>query len=133
MDLLRARKAAVWRHHDHPCQFHGALETQVPANLHGRDPLAALMVPMIEMRNLASEDLLCFLSASLIRGTSGQDAVLVHRMSSRAQWIDSKSNPADGLSRDRLADAWTMSQHWQVREYEVPAPAYLDIQVSSLC
>ena len=31
------------------------------------------------------------------------------------EWIDSASNPADGLSRDGLADTWTVSQGWQLQ------------------
>ena len=31
----------------------------------------------------------------------------------RFEWIDSESNPADGLSRAGLADEWTLRQPWQ--------------------
>ena len=30
------------------------------------------------------------------------------------EWIDSDSNPADGLSRDGLSDTWTQSQGWNL-------------------
>ena len=36
------------------------------------------------------------------------------------KWIDSSSNPADGLSRDGFADAWTLQQHWHLAA--VPDP-----------
>ena len=32
------------------------------------------------------------------------------------EWIDSKSNPSDGLSRDGLDDAWTKAQGWDIAE-----------------
>ena len=32
------------------------------------------------------------------------------------EWIDSKSNPADGLSRDGLLDKWTKRQGWNLEE-----------------
>ena len=32
------------------------------------------------------------------------------------EWIDSASNPSDGLSRDGLSDTWTLSQNWSLRE-----------------
>ena len=36
------------------------------------------------------------------------------------EWIDSKSNPSDGLSRDGLADEWTIAQQWQLEMGFVP-------------
>ena len=36
------------------------------------------------------------------------------------EWIDSKSNPADGLSRDGWEDAWTQQQQWQCRHLADP-------------
>ena len=36
------------------------------------------------------------------------------------EWIDSKSNPADGLSRDGLQDQWTRQQGWQLSEAAEP-------------
>ena len=37
-------------------------------------------------------------------------------------WVDSKSNPADGLSRDGLQDSWTMAQGWICRQLRAQAP-----------
>ena len=36
------------------------------------------------------------------------------------EWIDSGSNPADGLSRDGLSDSWTRAQPWILSESAVP-------------
>ena len=36
------------------------------------------------------------------------------------EWIDSKSNPADGLSRLGLSDPWTRQQPWRLEESPVP-------------
>ena len=36
------------------------------------------------------------------------------------EWIDSDSNPADGLSRDGLQDEWTLNQGWDLAEYPYP-------------
>ena len=42
------------------------------------------------------------------------------------EWIDSDSNPADGLSRDGLEDVWTRAQRWSLAE----APILDDFHVS---
>ena len=36
------------------------------------------------------------------------------------EWIDSKSNPSDGLSRDGLEDEWTLRQNWHLDIGHVP-------------
>ena len=36
------------------------------------------------------------------------------------EWIDSKSNPADGLSRLGLLDPWTQNQGWELSEAAQP-------------
>ena len=36
------------------------------------------------------------------------------------EWIDSDSNPADGLSRDGLLDQWTIQQGWELLEFGQP-------------
>ena len=33
------------------------------------------------------------------------------------EWIDSDSNPSDGLSRAGLQDAWTLAQGWHLEEH----------------
>ena len=37
------------------------------------------------------------------------------------EWVDSDSNPSDGLSRDGLDDEWTKKQSWECREASPPA------------
>ena len=65
--------------------------------------------------------------AALIRGAShaedaGGIAELFHvvclNLGSRVwlEWIDSLSNPADGLSRAGVHDSWTSRQEWRVGE-----------------
>ena len=36
------------------------------------------------------------------------------------EWIDSKSNPSDGLSRLGLLDPWTLQQGWSLDEGSLP-------------
>ncbi|CAE7402748.1 unnamed protein product [Symbiodinium sp. CCMP2456] len=40
------------------------------------------------------------------------------------EWIDSDSNPSDGLSRDGLLDTWSLSQTWFLESHNFPAAAY---------
>ena len=37
------------------------------------------------------------------------------------EWVDSHSNPSDGLSRAGLEDDWTRSQAWQLSEVVFPS------------
>ena len=37
------------------------------------------------------------------------------------EWIDSESNPADGLSRDGILDSWTLLQSWDLAAAEPPS------------
>ena len=64
-------------------------------------------------------------AAALIRGASGQDDVgavaqavhwKLHCLGARmwVEWIDSDSNPSDGLSRDGFDDQWTLSHDWEL-------------------
>ena len=41
-------------------------------------------------------------------------------------WIDSDSNPADGLSREGLQDQWSLQQGWTLSEPEFPAALFPD-------
>ena len=65
--------------------------------------------------------------SSLIRGSSSQEDISIiasithflmmeHDIRIWYEWIDSKSNPADGLSRDGLLDKWTKQQGWSLEE-----------------
>ena len=66
--------------------------------------------------------------SSLIRGTSRaedvghiaactQVAMLQHSTTAWYEWVDSSSNPADGLSRDGVRDEWTLRQGWELTEF----------------
>ena len=70
--------------------------------------------------------------ASLIKASSKQpDAhlicqfahALLFRLGAQVwfEWIDSASNPSDGLSRDGLNDPWTSSQNWVLTEVVFPS------------
>ena len=79
---------------------------------------------------LTGSDLLAFVdneaaAAALIRGAPRADDVgdiaqAVHWLTLHfgvrlwIEWVDSDSNPADGLSRDGLEDAWTRRQGWHL-------------------
>ena len=80
--------------------------------------------------------------ASLIKASSDQPDV--HRIVQTSQavlqalgartwfeWIDTESNPSDGLSRDGLFDVWTQSQGWSLKDYSFP-PELLPDTFSSL-
>ena len=71
-------------------------------------------------------------AASLIRGSSssldvGVMAQAVHWLLMRIdcriwiEWIDSDSNPSDGLSRLGIHDPWTIEQGWQLQQGLVPS------------
>ena len=70
-------------------------------------------------------------AAAAIRGSSGEEDVstmvqathlLWMHLGCRVwiEWVDSLSNPADGLSRGGLSDPWTLQQEWQLAESPVP-------------
>ena len=41
------------------------------------------------------------------------------------EWIDSDSNPADGLSRDGVEDEWTKKQGWDLVDLGSPDWSYI--------
>ena len=70
-------------------------------------------------------------ASALIRGTSSQEDVgsvvlavqwLLHSIDAKAwvEWIDSESNPSDGLSRAGCTDAWTRRQGWELSQGAAP-------------
>ena len=85
---------------------------------------------------LKDRDVICFIdneaaAAAAIRGDSSQPDVQViiqaaHLLWMRLgvrmwlEWIDSDSNPADGLSRLGVADPWSSLQGWELREEKAP-------------
>ena len=67
--------------------------------------------------------------SSLIQGTSRAEdvghiaactqlAMMELSCSTWFEWIDSASNPADGLSRDGVSDQWTARQGWDLEEVQ---------------
>ena len=73
---------------------------------------------------------------ALIKGASAKAdlsamAVAIHAIFARlncrvwVEYVESASNPADGLSRDGLGDAWTRAQGWQLKT--VPCPAFFQM------
>ena len=71
--------------------------------------------------------------ATLIRGTAHSADVLrmaevatlqqlTHGIRLWVEWVDSQSNPADGLSRAGLQDVWTLAQNWVLHEVRAQVP-----------
>jgi len=69
---------------------------------------------------------------AIIKGASAKAdlsaiSVAIHAVFARlrirvwVEYVESASNPADGLSRAGLEDPWTVAQGWQLREVECPA------------
>eukprot|EP00438_Fugacium_kawagutii_P009809 Skav220335 [mRNA] locus=scaffold6168:50559:51230:+ [translate_table: standard] len=104
------------------------------------ETLATLVVPCIHPQFFQDSDVLWFIdneasAAALIRATSDEPDVLILVQQSHLQfqalnsrpwveWVDSESNPSDGLSRLGLSDEWTRRQPWLLSEH--PFPALLD-------
>ena len=97
----------------------------------------AVLAALVLLPDLfAHKELLWFIDdesavSSLIRGGSkaedvGQLAAATHlalierQCAAWFEWIDSDSNPADGLSRDGLLDQWTIQQGWELLEFGQP-------------
>ena len=105
-----------------------------PAPIHGLqlEAFAAAAAPWISPEIFADRDSVWFVDnaaavSTLIRGAAKpedidriatavafQNAHLRHRP--WFEWIDSDSNPSDGLSRDGLEDSWTRSQNWILQD-----------------
>ena len=81
---------------------------------------------------------------AIIKGASAKAdlcaiTVAIHAIFARpncrvwVEYVESASNPADGLSRAGLEDAWTLAQGWSLRE--VPCPDFFhmdDANVQSI-
>ena len=96
------------------------------------EAIVPLMVLLLSPELLARSDVVWFIDdeaavSSLIMGTSRAEDVghlaaavriLCLKLEVRLlfEWIDSKSNPADGLSRDGLRDELSCRQGWQTAE-----------------
>ena len=101
------------------------------------ESLAGLLVPLLHPELFKGYDVLWFVDneaavASLIKASSKQPDVhlicqfahaLLFRLGARVwfEWIDSVSNPSDGLSREGLADPWTAKQNWVLTEFSFPS------------
>ena len=112
-------------------QFVAALfprKTQILA----AEAVAVLTALVLAPHTLANRELVWFIDneaalSSLVRGTSKAEdvghvaactqlAMLEHSCAAWYEWIDSASNPADGLSRDGIRDQWTLKQGWEITE-----------------
>ena len=100
------------------------------------ETLCALVLPLLYPTTLESHDLLWFVDneaavSTLIRGTTSEldvhliaqcSLVRLARLGCRLwlEWIDSESNPSDGLSRAGLDDERTQQQGWSLMEFDFP-------------
>eukprot|EP00435_Cladocopium_sp_Y103_P042485 s1483_g11.t1 len=87
------------------------------------ETLAAVVVPALHAADLMDHDCLWFIdneaaASALVRATTAEIDVLAlvqqahlqfHELNMRVwfEWIDTETNPSDGLSRDGLRDPWT--------------------------
>ena len=101
------------------------------------ETMRGLLVPTIHPDLLRQRDVLWFIDnecavSSLIKASSPQsDIHLIAQFSQAAyhalqarvwfEWIDSASNPSDGLSRSGLEDSWTLQQGWNLAEVDFPS------------
>ena len=101
------------------------------------ETICGLLVPIVHPDFLRSRDVLWFIDnecavSSLIKASSPQsDIHLIAQFSQAAyhalqarvwfEWIDSASNPSDGLSRAGLEDSWTLQQGWDLAEVDFPS------------
>ena len=102
------------------------------------EAVAVLTALVLSPELLANRDIVWFVDneaalSSLVRGTSRAEdvghiasctqlAMLEHSCSAWYEWIDSASNPSDGLSRDGVKDKWTADQGWDLTE--IPPEAF---------
>ena len=103
------------------------------------ESLAVLLLPLLFAPLFENTDVLWFLDnvgavTSAVSGSSSAGAVheisqyasslrFEHRTNAYFEWVDSLSNPSDGLSREGLKCPWTLAQGWQLSEHEFPAAA----------
>lgn len=101
------------------------------------ETLCGLLVPTIHPDLLRHRDALWFVDnecavSALIRASSRQPDIhqiaqfsqaAYHSLQCRVwfEWIDSASNPSDGLSRSGLLDEWSQQQGWTLAEVVFPA------------
>ena len=102
------------------------------------EAVAVLTALVLSPELLAGREIVWFVDneaalSSLVRGTSRAEdvghiaactqlAMMEHSCSAWYEWIDSASNPSDGLSRDGVLDEWTIEQGWDL--IEIPPTAF---------
>ena len=116
------------------------------------ESLCGLIIPFFHIEQLAQCDVVWFVDncaavAALVKCSSTEADVhtivqhshwLLHRAGVRVwyEWIDSKSNLSDGLSRLGIQDPWTAKQNWLVFDYPFPdslrVNSFLDALEASL-
>ena len=100
------------------------------------ETLAVLVIPLLYPNLIRNMDALWFIDnqaavSAAITGSSKEGdiheiahyaAVLRANLSFRVffEWVDSDSNPSDGLSRLGLECPWTQKQPWQIEEFAFP-------------
>ena len=101
------------------------------------ETIVGLVLPVLCPELVSNKDITWYIDneaavSSLIRGTSRSSDVGHIAASSQIsllklgcrvwyEWIDSDSNPSDGLSRAGLADPWTLAQNWILEEIPMEA------------
>ena len=103
------------------------------------ESFCSLLVPFNLPHLFRGRDVLWFVdneaaAAAMIRGSSGSSdvdrivqlaSVLMLKLGARlwVEWINSDSNPSDGLSRIGITDPWTVSQGWRLSAASLPSTA----------
>ena len=121
----------------------GPMEASETTNISGRDLGLRSCPSILHSADLQDRDVIWFLDneasvASLIRVSCAElrnvmfsfwsnrpiSNLQLHFLRIRlwVEWVDSDSNPSDGLSRLGICDPWTVAQSWNVQEYECPLP-----------
>ena len=103
------------------------------------ESFCSLLVPFNLLHLFRGRDLLWFVdnkaaAAALTRGSSCPSdverivqvaSILMLKLGARlwVEWMNSASNPSDGLSRIGITDLWTVSQGWPLSVASLPSPA----------
>ena len=89
-----------------------------------------------ETARIANCDMIWFVdniaaAVALIKGASTKEDIMMttvaihvlltkHRIRVWIEYVESASNPSDGLSRDGVQDEWTIRQGWTLKQVECP-------------
>jgi hypothetical protein len=107
----------------------------LPGTLPWLCPLRAAWVARV-CYGLAHCGLLCSSAALGAKADTSAIAVALRAIFARlgarvwVEYVESASNPADGLSRAGLEDAWTKAQGWTLKE--VPCPNLFQMETASV-